>query len=104
TPGRRRRRGAGRCASPAPAPGCGAARRRSLLAAGRPAGRPTPAPAAPARSGDSHPPVAVDPFAIPLERKLEVLLAADAAMGRVPAVRVRDSSLEFVREQRLFAS
>jgi len=49
-------------------------------------------------------PVAVDPFGVSLERKLEVLLAADAAMARVAPVTVRESSLEFRREQRLFAS
>ncbi len=48
--------------------------------------------------------MAVDPFSVSLERKIEVLLAADAAMARVPAVTVRDSSLEFVHERRLFAS
>jgi TldD protein len=61
------------------------------------------APLAP-MTGEYRTPVAVDPFGVSLERKIEVLLAADAAMARVPQVTVRDSSLEFVREQRLFAS
>jgi TldD protein len=61
------------------------------------------APLTPA-SGEYHTPVGVDPFTVSLERKIEVLLAADAAMARVPAVTVRDGSLEFVRERRLFAS
>jgi len=55
-------------------------------------------------TGEYRTPVVIDPFSVSLERKLEVLLAADAAMARVPEVRVRDSSLEFVREHRLFAS
>jgi TldD protein len=54
--------------------------------------------------GEYRTPVAVDPFSVSLERKLEVLLAADAAMARVAAVTVREGSLEFLRERRLFAS
>jgi len=49
-------------------------------------------------------PVEVDPFEVPLERKVDLLLRADAAMARVPQATVRESSLEFVRERRYFAS
>jgi TldD protein len=49
-------------------------------------------------------PVLQDPFAVPLDRKVDLLLRTDAAMGRVPAVTVRECSLEFVRERRFFAS
>lgn len=49
-------------------------------------------------------PVRQDPFAVPLERKVDLLLRTDAAMARVPQVTVRESSLEFVRERRYFAS
>jgi TldD protein len=49
-------------------------------------------------------PVAVDPFSVPLDRKVELLLRTDEAMGRVPAVTVRQCSLEFVNERRFFAS
>jgi TldD protein len=61
------------------------------------------APVAPV-VGEYATPVAVDPFGVSLDRKVELLLAADAAMARVPEVRVREGSLEFVRERRLFAS
>ena len=45
-----------------------------------------------------------DPFAVPVEQKLELLLAADAAMGRVAGVTTREASLDFVHERRYFAS
>jgi len=49
-------------------------------------------------------PVEQDPFAVPLERKVDLLLRTDAAMARVPQVSVRAASLEFVGERRYFAS
>lgn len=48
--------------------------------------------------------VVTDPFAVSLEDKIDLLLRADAAMARVPQVRVRECSLEFDRERRFFAS
>jgi TldD protein len=60
-------------------------------------------PVAPAR-GEYRTPIAIDPFGVSLERKIDLLLAADAGMARVPEVTVREGSLECVREQRLFAS
>jgi TldD protein len=48
-------------------------------------------------------PVRIDPFGVPLERKIEVLLAADAAM-HVPGVTTRQGSLGAVRHRQLFAS
>ena len=61
------------------------------------------APLAPQR-GEYRTPVEVDPFEIPLDRKADLLLSADAAMARVAEVTVRQCSLEFVREHRVFAS
>lgn len=61
------------------------------------------APLAPA-VGSYHTPVQRDPFSVSLEDKLDLLLRADAAMARVPQVRVREASLEFDREHRFFAS
>jgi len=58
----------------------------------------------PPQRGEYRTPVEVDPFAVPLDRKAELLLSADAAMARVAEVTVRQCSLEFVRERRLFAS
>jgi TldD protein len=45
-----------------------------------------------------------DPFEISLEEKLALLLRTDAGMARNPRVTVRESSLEFFREHRFFAS
>ena len=49
-------------------------------------------------------PLQQDPFAVSLDRKVDLLLRTDAAMARVPHVTVRECSLEFVRERRYFAS
>ncbi|HEX6539358.1 MAG TPA: TldD/PmbA family protein [Candidatus Dormibacteraeota bacterium] len=61
------------------------------------------APLAPA-VGDYRTPTRIDPFAVSLEDKLDLLLRVDANMARVPQVRVRECSLEFDREHRYFAS
>ncbi|HID87214.1 MAG TPA: TldD/PmbA family protein, partial [Anaerolineae bacterium] len=49
-------------------------------------------------------PVRTDPFQVPLEEKIALLLAADEAMRRVKGIVVAESSLEFVREVKTFAS
>jgi TldD protein len=49
-------------------------------------------------------PIQIDPFSLPLEDKLAVLLEADAAMARVKQATVRSGSLVFIRETRLFAN
>ena len=49
-------------------------------------------------------PVQTDPFGVPLSRKLEILMAADAAMAEVKAVRTREGSLGWQRQTKLFAS
>ena len=56
------------------------------------------------QQGEYTTPLEIDPASVPLDRKVELLLRTDAAMARVAAVGVRQSSLEFVRERRLFAS
>ena len=48
-------------------------------------------------------PVTTDPFTVPLDRKIELLLAADEAM-EVPGVTTRQGSLGAVRHHQLFAS
>ncbi len=45
-----------------------------------------------------------DPFRIPLERQLDLLLAADAEMRRVPGVTLTETSMQFRRIEQLFAS
>jgi TldD protein len=45
-----------------------------------------------------------DPFRIPLERQLELLLAADAEMRKVKGVTLAEGSMQFRRLQQFFAS
>jgi len=45
-----------------------------------------------------------DPFKIPLERQLELLLAADAEMRKVAGVTLSETSMHFRRIEQLFAS
>ncbi|HJW90054.1 MAG TPA: TldD/PmbA family protein [Anaerolineales bacterium] len=54
--------------------------------------------------GMYHTQVKINPLKVSLEDKLGVLIAADAAMQRVPGVRVRRGSLHFSQEQKWFAN
>lgn len=58
----------------------------------------------PALTGEYRTPIVRDPFTVPLGDKLQLLMSTDEAMGRVKGVTVRECSLEFVREERFFAS
>ncbi|MGA9350977.1 MAG: TldD/PmbA family protein [Anaerolineae bacterium] len=49
-------------------------------------------------------PVKTDPFQVPLERKIELLMAADAEMRLTKGVTVAQSNLQFVCERKVFAS
>lgn len=49
-------------------------------------------------------PVQIDPFAVPLEEKIGLLLAADQEMRRESAVKVAQGNMQFVRERKTFAS
>ena len=49
-------------------------------------------------------PVEIDPFSIPLDAKLALLMAADAEMRRVNGISVARSSMECIREVQTFAS
>ena len=49
-------------------------------------------------------PVEIDPFEIPIEEKVELLLAANAAALSVKGVRFVNSAISFLREDKLFAS
>ncbi len=55
-------------------------------------------------TGRYETPVTIDPFAISLEQKIDLLLRADAEMRRAPQVRVSTASLEFIRIEKVFAS
>lgn len=58
----------------------------------------------PPAQGTYRTPVEEDPFAVPLGEKARILLEADAIMGRVPGVTVREGSMEWSRERKRFAS
>ncbi len=45
-----------------------------------------------------------DPFSVPLSEKVDLLLRADAAMGAVKGVSIREGSMEFLRQRKVFAS
>jgi len=49
-------------------------------------------------------PYVKDPFRIPLERQLELLLAADGEMARVKGVTLTETSMAFCRIEQVFAS
>ncbi len=49
-------------------------------------------------------PFGVDPFALSLETKVEVLLQADRAMRRVRGVRTTEAGITFIRQRKIFAS
>ncbi len=59
---------------------------------------------APPLTGVYRTPIVRDPFTVSLDDKIDLLLRTDEAMSRVPQVRIRECSLEFVREERHFAS
>ncbi len=54
--------------------------------------------------GSYRTPVEVDPFSVPLETKLELLLRADAEMRRVPGVTTTEAEAVFLRQRKTFAS
>ncbi len=49
-------------------------------------------------------PCAIDPFAVPLERKLDLLLRIDAALRGVKGVTIAESFLTFIRRRQRFLS
>ena len=49
-------------------------------------------------------PISIDPFTIPTDDKLALLLAADSEMAAVPQVTARMANLVFIREERTFAN
>ncbi len=57
-----------------------------------------------AHAGRYETPMEIDPFAVPLEDKIALLLAADAEMRRVKGIAIAESNMGFVRESKVFAS
>jgi TldD protein len=49
-------------------------------------------------------PFQIDPFSIPVDRNLEVLLAVDAELRRQPGVSLAEASMHFERRRQVFAS
>lgn len=57
-----------------------------------------------ATCGRYETPVEEDPFEVPLEDKIALLLAADAELRSVPGIRVTEASFGCQREEKVFAS
>ena len=57
-----------------------------------------------ASQGSYTTPIQVDPFTIPSQQKVELLLQADREMGREKGIRARMSNLIFIREDKTFAN
>jgi TldD protein len=57
-----------------------------------------------ASQGTYQTPVKIDPFSVPLEDKLALLLKADAEMGKVQGVRTRQSHATLIKEHKQFAN
>ena len=49
-------------------------------------------------------PIEIDPFKIPLDQKIDLLLESDKSMASVKNIRSRLSSLVFIREHKIFAN
>jgi len=49
-------------------------------------------------------PVKRDPFSVPVEEKIDLLMQADAAMRQVPGVTIAEGSFQCLRIEKLFAS
>jgi TldD protein len=54
--------------------------------------------------GSYQTPYKIDPFSVPLEDKLAVLMKADAEMGKVQGVRTRQANASLVKVHKLFAN
>jgi TldD protein len=54
--------------------------------------------------GQYRTPVEVDPFSIPLEAKIDLLLQADAEMRRVQGIRVAHGNIVCLRENKIFSN
>ena len=53
---------------------------------------------------DWHSPVRIDPFSIPVDQNLSLLLAVDKELRRNPAVSLAEASMTFERRRQVFAS
>jgi TldD protein len=62
------------------------------------------APIGPPEEGEWRSPIEIDPFDVPIDDKVALLLEANAAATRVAGARFASSFMSFVREQKFFAS
>jgi len=62
------------------------------------------APTTPVPDGTWRSPITTDPFDVPIEDKVALLLAANAAALKVQGARFVNSSMQFLREEKTFAS
>lgn len=58
----------------------------------------------PPQKGSYRTPMQIDPFSVPLNQKVQLLLDADAAMRSVKGVALTSSNMEYSREHKLFMS
>src|SRR5256886_8044671 len=68
--------------------------------------RPPPVALGPPVTSRGHyrTPVERDPFTVPLTEKVELLLRADQAMASAKGVSIREGSMEFIKQKKIFAS
>jgi TldD protein len=68
------------------------------------AGEPVRLSALPPQKGSYRTPMRIDPFTIPLNQKVQLLLDADAAMRSVKGVALTSANIEYSRERKFFVS
>src|SRR5258708_12083695 len=68
------------------------------------AGEPVKLAPLPPQRGTYKTPFQQDPFALPLDQKVQLLLDADAAMRSAKGVAISSAQMEYAREQKFFAS
>ncbi|HEM61286.1 MAG TPA: TldD/PmbA family protein, partial [Chloroflexi bacterium] len=74
--------------------------RASALAGGQPVNLGPPE----VHRGQYRTPVEVDPFRVPLEDKIDLLMRCDEAMRRAKGVAIAEANMVFIRKKQLFAS
>ncbi len=68
------------------------------------AGAPVRLSKLPPQKGSYRTPMQIDPFSVPLQQKVQLLLDADAAMRSVQGVSLTNANMEYAREHKLFVS
>jgi TldD protein len=68
------------------------------------AGEPVRLSPLPPQKGSYRTPMSIDPFSVPLNQKVQLLLDADAAMRGVKGVALTSANIEYSREHKLFMS